>query len=215
MTPLKDEDARLLSSEGWNRPGTGFHKSLTVMVNLDENMDVIKNRLKRKWNYNLRRSDTFKHRFDILNDDNQLSVFIEEHGKMRGIKGFKDNFDLKELKIMKEKLKDDLFVFTTYENNTFSSGRIMARFMNTACELKAVTTERGRKTRASYFCLWEAIKFLKAKGCKRLDMGGVDPEENPGVTLFKRGVGGEDIRWLGEWEKSNNKLFGKLINRLL
>ena len=54
---------------------------------------------------------------------------------------------------------------------------------------------------ASYLVQWEAIKRAKQRGMTLYDFWGVAPTDDPkhsraGLTLFKRGFGGERIRWL-------------------
>lgn len=200
MIPLCEKNIQWLILEGWHNPRTISHKSFTVMVDLDGEIDSIRKRLTGKWRYDLKQSEKFGHNFESIEDEKQLSKFIEAHKNMCKTKGLNDSFDLKELKIMKNKLNDDLLVFGTFENNLLTSGWIIARFLDTAYVLKAVTTDRGKEILASYLCLWEAMKYLKSIGCKRLEMGGIDPQGNPGVTHFKRGTGGKEIKWLGEWE---------------
>tara|TARA_B100000315_G_C14590669_1_gene595559 strand:+ start:2264 stop:3298 length:1035 start_codon:yes stop_codon:yes gene_type:complete len=215
MIPSSEEDEKWLSCEGWRHSKAPFHKSLTIMVNIEGETDSIRESLKGKWRYYLKRSETFEHKFKILIDNKDISLFIDAHKEMTTKKGFNDSFDLKELNILKNKLKDNLLIFGVFDGEIFMSGWIMARFINTAYVLRAVTTKKGRESLASYFCLWEAMKHLKMSGCKRIEMGGIDLKDNKGVTHFKRGVGGEEIQWLGEWEKANSGLTKLLMNSFI
>ena len=40
---------------------------------------------------------------------------------------------------------------------------------------------------------WTLIKWLKERGVRWYDLGGIDPEGNPGVYSFKRGFSGIDV----------------------
>lgn len=215
MSPESEENAEWLVNEGWTHPKNPFHKSMTIILNIDDDIDLIKKQLRQKWRYYLNCSYSFSHTFRIVNDEKDFSPLINAHIDMCRNRGLKNSLELTELELMKEKLKEDLIIFATYENESFTSGWIIARFMDTAYVLRAVTTERGRDTLASYFCLWEAIKHLKDKGCNKVEMGGIDPEDNRGVTHFKRGLGGKEIKWLGEWEVGNNKVITNVVNWLI
>ena len=52
-------------------------------------------------------------------------------------------------------------------------------------------TEAGRKSNAHYLLIWKALLFAKSKGCLRFDIGGLLPDEAPGITHFKKGLGGQ------------------------
>jgi lipid II:glycine glycyltransferase (peptidoglycan interpeptide bridge formation enzyme) len=46
---------------------------------------------------------------------------------------------------------------------------------------------------AAYLLQWAAIQKAKALGCQWYDLGGIDPEGNPGVYNFKKRMGGKEI----------------------
>lgn len=53
------------------------------------------------------------------------------------------------------------------------------------------TSEEGRKCAAHHLLLWDALGFLKERGIRDLDLGGVNDESAAGVKIFKEGMGGE------------------------
>jgi lipid II:glycine glycyltransferase (peptidoglycan interpeptide bridge formation enzyme) len=64
-----------------------------------------------------------------------------------------------------------------------------------------VSTEEGRKYPGAYLIQWEAIKEAKKRGMKKYNFWGVAPigknnHRFAGVSLFKRGFGGEDVFYL-------------------
>lgn len=63
------------------------------------------------------------------------------------------------------------------------------------------STEEGRRYPGAYLLQWEAIKEAKRRGLTRYNFWGVAPEEDKdhrfyGVSVFKRGFGGEDVEYL-------------------
>jgi lipid II:glycine glycyltransferase (peptidoglycan interpeptide bridge formation enzyme) len=52
--------------------------------------------------------------------------------------------------------------------------------------------------------LWRALAEAKETGMRWLDLGGIDPEANPGTYHFKAGLGGRDVCYLGEFDAWNN-----------
>jgi lipid II:glycine glycyltransferase (peptidoglycan interpeptide bridge formation enzyme) len=44
------------------------------------------------------------------------------------------------------------------------------------------------------------IKWLKGNGFQFYDLGGIDPEQNPGVYHFKQGFSGQDVSRIAPFE---------------
>jgi hypothetical protein len=73
---------------------------------------------------------------------------------------------------------------------------------DTCVYLLGATSEAGLETRAAYLLQWNTILLAKERGIRWYDLGGVDPEGNPGVYHFKRGVGGDEVIPPGPYERS-------------
>jgi lipid II:glycine glycyltransferase (peptidoglycan interpeptide bridge formation enzyme) len=83
------------------------------------------------------------------------------------------------------------------------------------------SSNRHRSTMPTYALQWAAIRWAKARGCTRYDLWGIpDADEETleaeftersdglwGVYRFKRGFGGEVVRYVGLWEKALNPLY--------
>ncbi|MBN1260969.1 MAG: peptidoglycan bridge formation glycyltransferase FemA/FemB family protein [Anaerolineae bacterium] len=83
------------------------------------------------------------------------------------------------------------------------------------------SSNRHRNLMTTYVLQWEAMLWAKAHGCARYDLWGIpDVDETEleaafaersdglwGVYRFKRGFGGEVIRYTGLWEKSLSPLY--------
>jgi hypothetical protein len=61
------------------------------------------------------------------------------------------------------------------------------------------TGPEGRELSATHLCLWRGIAQLRASGVRWFDLGGIEPRTAPGVTFFKRGMGGEEVELCGTW----------------
>ena len=57
----------------------------------------------------------------------------------------------------------------------------------------------GRRLYTNNLLLWNAILEMKKLGCLGFDVGGIDEENTPGITKFKRGLRGEEYTLVGEW----------------
>ena len=52
----------------------------------------------------------------------------------------------------------------------------------------------------SYLLHWRIITWLKEHGYRYYDLRGYEPEKYPGVSQFKAGLSGEDVRFMGTYE---------------
>jgi CelD/BcsL family acetyltransferase involved in cellulose biosynthesis len=64
---------------------------------------------------------------------------------------------------------------------------------DSAIYLLGATNDEGMKSQGAYLLQWTMIKWLKENGIGWYDLGGIDPERNPGVYSFKRGFSGADL----------------------
>jgi lipid II:glycine glycyltransferase (peptidoglycan interpeptide bridge formation enzyme) len=89
------------------------------------------------------------------------------------------------------------------------------------------SSNRHRNAMPTYALQWAAMRWAKARGCTSYDLWGIpDADEETleaeftersdglwGVYRFKRGFGGEVVRYVGLWEKALNPLY-PLVARL-
>jgi lipid II:glycine glycyltransferase (peptidoglycan interpeptide bridge formation enzyme) len=75
-----------------------------------------------------------------------------------------------------------------------------------AIYLLGATNERARELKAAYFLQWQAMLWLKERGARSYDLGGIDPAANPGGHHFKSGFGGEPVSQLAAYGHRGNML---------
>ena len=73
------------------------------------------------------------------------------------------------------------------------AGPVASAMGDSAIYLLGATSDDGLNSRGAYLLQWTLIKWLKEHGVRWYDLGGIDPERNPGVYHFKRGLSGNDI----------------------
>ncbi|MEW6251942.1 MAG: GNAT family N-acetyltransferase [Planctomycetota bacterium] len=73
------------------------------------------------------------------------------------------------------------------------AGYVSSLLGDTGVSLLMATTEEALRMRAGYRLQWEAFRAAQQAGCRYYDMGGINPELNPGVYEFKKGVNGRDV----------------------
>src|SRR3954468_22417364 len=60
---------------------------------------------------------------------------------------------------------------------------------DTAVYLLGASNDLGRATNAAYLLQWKVIEAASRAACRRYDLGGGDPEGNPGLYRFKQSDG--------------------------
>ena len=87
--------------------------------------------------------------------------------------------------------KQGTLAFIANEGNDPLAGILIFKHGATATYYVSWNSEIARKRYANNLLLWFAVKELKSRGVKWLDLGGVDGLFMPGVSRFKLGFGGK------------------------
>ena len=61
------------------------------------------------------------------------------------------------------------------------------------------SSEKGRELNAHNLLLWRAMLELRARGVRRLDLGGVNTVRSAGLARFKIGTGGQVLQLAGTY----------------
>ena len=77
-----------------------------------------------------------------------------------------------------------------------AAGIVGTAFGDTGIYLFGATSDQGMKSKGSYLLQWTMIKWLKENGIRYYNLGGINPEKNPGVYHFKQGFSGEDVLYM-------------------
>ncbi len=93
-----------------------------------------------------------------------------------------------------------LLLFIARVDGAPAAGLVTSMLGDTAVYLLAASNDAGRQANAAYLLQWKAIEAAIARGCRWYDLGGVNPENNPGVYQFKSGMGGTECRAPGPYE---------------
>jgi lipid II:glycine glycyltransferase (peptidoglycan interpeptide bridge formation enzyme) len=85
------------------------------------------------------------------------------------------------------------------------AGAIVALHGECAYYLYAGSLDAGREHMPNYALQWEIIRRARAAGCRRYDLLGVPPNNDPyhsmyGLYTFKTGFGGRVVHWSGCWD---------------
>ena len=68
------------------------------------------------------------------------------------------------------------------------AGLVASAMGDSAIYLLGATSDDGLNAKGAYLLQWTLIQWLKENGFKWYDLGGIDPEGNPGVYSFKKRI---------------------------
>jgi len=93
-----------------------------------------------------------------------------------------------------------------------AAGVVASIHGDTAVYLLGASNELGRSTNAAYLLQWHVIETASALQCRWYDLGGIDPEANPGVHRFKERMGGTDMVAPGPYELAPGRVRGAAVH---
>ena len=188
----------LAASEGF-LPTSRAPGYRSVAIDLSADQDTLMAALHGKWRNPLRNAlkaglnfdhgpiAEFAHRFQVLYEEVQQS------------KGFSPDIP-PEFFYPLEGPDFDHDALIAHRDGIDLAGITLGRTGATATYLFGATTDAGRKVNAGHFLMWQAILYGRALSLRWLDLGGIDPEENPSVARFKLRAGGDEVVSAGPYE---------------
>jgi len=86
------------------------------------------------------------------------------------------------------------------KNGVRVGGILVVGSVDTCTYIIGWNSLEGRALCPNYFLLWKAILIFKRMGYRWFDLGGINEKTTPGITHFKRGLGGKEYTLIGEFE---------------
>ncbi len=193
----------------------------TILLYLKEDLEKLRSNLKRQWKQNLKKAEKNGLKIVTGSSSDLYNKFISLYNQMQDRKHFKIYVDVNKMGKLNESLEDKfkLKIFLALNDDQPVAGIVGSAIGKTGIALLAATNEAGLKYRAAYILNWELIKWFKESGCNRYDLGGINPERNPGGYQFKSGISDNEVSGLGTFETCDNLVskavvnIGELINR--
>lgn len=186
----------------------------TARVDLTPPLEVVRKRLDGKWRNQLNAAQ--RNVLQVVEGDatDLFHRFIQLYDAMMERKRFETTVDVRQFARMQEQLlpTEKMRIALATRGDELHAGVVATGVGETGIYLLGATGEAGLKSKASYLLQWRMIEFLKAQGCHFYDLGGINPEGNPGVYHFKSGMGGQEVRQLGRYELAASEARRRLLH---
>ncbi len=214
----------VFQNEGFEPKEKHFYR--TILLNLSPSLEQLRKKLLPRWRRNLVKSEKKKLSIRQGTTEEYFEIFKTFHEEMFFRKKLGDGFNpnLDKYWEMQKNLQGRykmIIMVCDCEGEPVAANLISA-MGDTGHYLYGATSDKGirNKLNASYLLHWKTIEWLQEQGYIWYDLRGYNPESYPGVSKFKDGFSGVDVKY-AEFHSCNNKIneilvmYGeKLVNRM-
>jgi lipid II:glycine glycyltransferase (peptidoglycan interpeptide bridge formation enzyme) len=178
-----------------HEPLTSENTYRTFVLDLAPTAEQLRKNLDPKWRNKLAGAE--KNNLTVLagNGSEEYETFCKLYYQMRKRKTFETTVDVEEFGRIQKILSGPhrMQILICENKGTPVAGLVVSAMGDSAIYLLGATSDDALNTKGAYLLQWTMIQWLKANRIRWYDLGGIDPEGNPGVYTFKRGFAGADI----------------------
>jgi glycosyltransferase involved in cell wall biosynthesis len=186
----------------------------TIVLDLAPELADIRKGLKQKWRNSLNRCEKEGLSLRTGSDGALFDEFSTLYGELLDRKGFDvplgAAFYGRLQRVLPEQEK--LAVTLAYKDSKPVAGHVASMLGDTCVYLLGASSEEGLATKAAYLLQWSVIEESKRRGMRWYDLGGIDPDGNPGVYHFKGGLGGREISVPGPFEAAPSRAKKRFVD---
>jgi lipid II:glycine glycyltransferase (peptidoglycan interpeptide bridge formation enzyme) len=170
----------------------------TFALDLEPSLEVLRKNLDQKWRNCLNRAEKNGLTMVQGSGPEEFHQFIRIYDEMWARKQFEEGSDVREFQQLQEDLPERhrMKVLLCKHEGVAAAGLVATAMGNSAIYLLGATSDIGMKLKGSYLLHWALIKELKELGIRYYNLGGINPEKNPGVYHFKAGFSGRDVLYM-------------------
>ena len=185
------------SSFTQERPTSG-NLYRTFVLDLAPPIEELRKNLDKKWRNQLTRSEKNGLKIIAGNGTDEYRTFCRMYDQMWKRKRFDTTVDVEEFGRLQEDLLEThrMRILICERDGSPVAGLVASAMGDSAIYLLGATSDDGLNAKGAYLLQWTLIQWLKENGFKSYDLGGIDPEGNPGVYTFKKGLSGTDVSQL-------------------
>ena len=179
-------------------PRTSANTYRTFILDLTPPLDQLRKNLDAKWRNKLTQSEKKDLKVIAGNGIDEYRTFCRMYHEMRKRKAFETAVDVEEFGRIQENLSEAhrMRILICEQNGIPVAGIVISAMGDSAIYLLGATSDDGLNAKGAYLLQWTIVQWLKENGFKSYDLGGIDPEGNPGVHSFKKGFSGADVSHL-------------------
>lgn len=197
-----EKNSTLFKKLGFKSAPMHLHAELTSQLDLDKAEDQILSGMRKTTRYEIKQAQKLGIKIKTSTNLSDVDEFYKLQAETAKRQGFIP-FDKKFLQVQFAAFVKDqqVILYTAYLGKIKLAQAFIIFYGQEADYHYGASTQDGRKYPGAYLIQWEAIKEAKKRKIKRYNFWGVAPIEAKdhrfyGVSVFKRGFGGEDLEYL-------------------
>jgi lipid II:glycine glycyltransferase (peptidoglycan interpeptide bridge formation enzyme) len=200
---LEDEYSKQIFSLNNARPAQmHLHAELTSRLDITPSEEELLANMRKTTRYEIRKAEKLGITIETSTDEKEVKQFYEyqlETAQRQKFVPFSYKFFLEQFKVFFA--VDKALLYTAKFEGKILAQAFIIFYGSEAVYHYGVGTEEGRRYPGAYSIQWESIKEAKKRGMKFYNFWGVAAEEDKThrfytISIFKRGFGGEDTRYL-------------------
>lgn len=197
-----EKNDNLFSQMDFKKAPMHLHAELTRQLDLNKSEDQLLSEMRKTTRYEIKQAIKLGIKITSSTNVDDIDNFYDlqkETAKRQGFIEFDKKFLKEQFSVF---VKDNQVVlYTAYLGKLKLAQAFIIFYGEEADYHYGASTLDGRIYPGAYLIQWEAIKEAKMRGIKRYNLWGVAPEGKVshrfyGVSVFKRGFGGEDVEFL-------------------
>jgi lipid II:glycine glycyltransferase (peptidoglycan interpeptide bridge formation enzyme) len=198
-------------------PRTSGNVYRTFVLDLAPPVEELRKNLDKKWRNQLSRSEKNGLKIVVGNGIDEYKTFCRMYDEMRKRKAFETTVDIEEFGRLQEDLPEShrMRILICEQQGVPVAGLVASAMGDSGIYVLGATSDDGLNAKGAYLLQWALIQWLKENGFKWYDLGGIDPEGNPGVYSFKRGLSGADFYQLTPLVACNNVVSSAIVRASL
>ena len=197
-----EKNSKLLENLGFKVAPMHLHAELTRQLDLEKTEDELLFQMRKTTRYEIKQAIKLGIKIDVSKDPKDIDEFYKlqkETAKRQGFVEFDKRFLQEQFEVF---VKDNqVLLYTAFLGKLKLVQAFIIFYGQEADYHYGASTLDGRIYPGAYLIQCEAIKEAKKRGLKRYNLWGVAPEGEVnhrfwGVSVFKRGFGGQDIEYM-------------------
>jgi FemAB family len=198
-------------------PQTSTNVYRTFVLDLAPPIEELRRKLDPKWRNKLTQSEKKGLKIVAGNGTGEYQTFCRMYDQMWKRKTFETTVDIEEFGRIQEDLPEAqrMRILICEHDGIPVAGLVVSAIGDSAIYLLGATSDDGLNAKGAYLLQWTMIQWLKKNGVKWYDLGGIDPEGNPGVYSFKRGFSGDDVYQLAPLVSCNSVVSSAVVRASL
>jgi hypothetical protein len=189
------------------RSAVGAEEYRTFVLDLAAPLDELRSALHRRWRGYLNTAERQDLQVTEGEELERYSTFSRLYRQMLNRKRFWTGVSIEDFGRIQQRLPHNqkMRVFLCEHKGLPVAAMVCSALGDSAIYLLGASNDE-MKLRASYLLHWTVVKWLKENGTRYYDLGGIDPDANPGVYQFKRGLSGVDVSNIASLVACDNPL---------